>query len=195
MASKAWIYAGLGIAAAGVGAVGLVRALSGPRVRPGDRMFLVGDSFAVGLAPHLAVLAREGRAEFEHVAKEGTRIDQWANSQVMKDKLKQFRPTLVVVSLGTNDEYLGEGGAARQAPYLDVLLRNLQGLAPEVAWIGPPKLPKPKSNGVLALLRSKIPESHYFPSQNLQVPRGPDALHPTARGYAGWAGAIWRWLS
>ncbi len=39
------------------------------------------------------------------------------------------------------------------------------------------------------------PRYFYFHSEKLEMPRGPDNLHPTARGYAGWAGAIWHWLS
>lgn len=193
--SKTWIYAGLAVAA-GVSAVGLVKLLSGPRVKPGrSRVFLVGDSLAVGLAPHLKALSAEAKIPFEALAKEGTRIDQWAGSQVLRDKLQAFAPTLILVSLGTNDEYLGEGGAQRQAPYLQTLLQNLRAASPEVAWIGPPRLPKASSNGVVALIRSKVPDTHYFPSENLDITRGPDGLHPTARGYAAWAGSIWRWLS
>jgi len=46
--------------------------------------------------------------------------------------------------------------------------------------------------GEAAALRSRF---RYFPSQRLTIPRGADQLHPTARGYAAWAGAIWQWLS
>lgn len=193
--NKAWIYAGLAAVAAGVGAVGLVKAFSGPRIRPGrSRIFLVGDSLAVGLAPHLKALSAESRIAFDYLAKEGTRIDQWAQSQVLQERLKAFQPTVILVSLGTNDEYMPEGAPARQAPFLQTLLTHVRAAAPEVAWIGPPSLPK-RTNGMVALIRSRVPDSHYFPSDKLEIVRGPDALHPTARGYAAWAGAIWRWLS
>jgi len=192
--NKSWIYAGLAVAAAGVSAVGLVKVLSGPRLRAGrTRLFLVGDSLAVGLAPHFKALAAESNIAFDSLAKEGTRIDQWANSQVLADRLRTFQPSLILVSLGTNDEYLSDGAPARQAPFLQTLLKNLRAVAPEV-WIGPPTLPK-ETNGIVALIRSSVPDSHYFPSENLDIARGPDSLHPTARGYAAWAGSVWRWLS
>ena len=195
MSRKTWIYAGLGIAA-GMGAVGLVKLLSGPRVVKGkSRVFLLGDSLAVGLRPHLQVLASEARVAFDALAKEGTRIDQWAQSTALNESLQQFQPTLILVSLGTNDEYLASSAAGRQKPYLETLLRKLNSTGADVAWIGPPKLPKANSNGVVPLIRSTVKESHYFPSDTLTIPRGPDSLHPTARGYASWAGALWRWLS
>lgn len=190
---RGWVYAGLGVAAIG-GAVGLVRLMRAPRVRPGkSRVFLVGDSLAVGLAPHLKALFNDTGVPFAQLSKSGTRIDQWANSEVLQAKLTEFQPTIILVSLGTNDEYLPGDAIAKQRPYLAALRENV-GVHGEVAWIGPPTLPKP-SNGIVGLLKDEIPSSHYFASDQLSIPRGPDKLHPTARGYAAWAGSIWRWLS
>lgn len=193
MSDRRWVYAGLGVAAIG-SAIGLVRILKAPRVRPGkSRVFLVGDSLAVGLAPHLKTLFAETGIPFAHLAKSGTRIDQWANSQVLQQKLTEFSPTLILVSLGTNDEYLPEGAVERQRPYLAQLVENLEPHA-ELVWIGPPTLPK-QSNGIVAMLRQELASSYYFSSDKLTIDRGPDRIHPTARGYAAWAGSIWRWLS
>jgi lysophospholipase L1-like esterase len=189
--TRRWIYVAIGAA---VG-VGLVKALGvgRPKLEESSRVLLVGDSLAVGLAPHLRALAKEQRLPFDALSKEGTRIDQWAQSAALRQKLAQFQPTLVLVSLGTNDEYLMGDAVQRQKPYLEQLLQ-LVGSA-ELVWVGPPSLPKPRSNGIVALIRSLVPAEAYFPSETLQIPRGPDRLHPTARGYAAWAGALWQWLN
>jgi len=189
---RLWIYLGLGL----VAGIGLAQLLKGPKIMPGQsRILLVGDSLAVGLGPFLKQLAKERNVAFEVLAKEGTRLDQWATSQMLRTKLAEFQPTLVLVSLGTNDEYLtGKDVVPKQTAAFDTLLGALMTVHPEaVVWIGPPTLPKPKSNGITAMLQAKT--DHYFPSESLTIPRGPDQLHPTARGYAGWAGAIWQWLS
>lgn len=189
---RRWVYAGLGAVTAGVG---LLRALrQRPRLHPDSRILVVGDSFAVGLTPPLRALAKEAGLPFDSVALQGTRIDQWAVSAALDEKLRKFKPSLVLVSLGTNDEYLRGDGGTMQAPHLDRLLAKLRTVG-DFVWIGPPKLPKRATNGVIPLLRSRLDDDHYFPSQTLNLPRGPDALHPTARGYAGWAGALWQWLS
>lgn len=188
------MYAGLGV----VAGVGLLRALwpARPRVVSGQtRLLLVGDSLAVGLGPPLRALSKDQSVAFEQLAKESTRIDQWAGSQKLTEKLQVFKPTLVLVSLGTNDEYMTGDAAKRQAPFLEQLLQKLGAAGAEVGWIGPPQLPKPASNGITALLQARIQASHYFHSEALQIPRGPDRLHPTLKGYAGWAGMIWQWLS
>lgn len=191
---RRWVYAGLGV----VAGVGLLRALwpSRPRIVSGQtRLLLVGDSLAVGLGPPLRALSKDQSVSFDQLAKESTRIDQWAASQKLVEKLATFKPTLVLVSLGTNDEYMIGDGGKRQAPHLEQLLSRMQTAGAEVGWIGPPKLPKDQSNGVTALLQTRIPGSHYFHSEGLSIPRGPDQLHPTLKGYAGWAGMIWQWLS
>lgn len=185
------VYAGLAV---GAGAAAIALVSGPPKIRPGMRVFLLGDSLAVGLGRPMSLLARDGKVGFDSMAKEGTRIDQWAKNEALFQKLTAFRPDLILVSLGTNDEYLQLDAGARQAAPLSELLTRLRAKAP-VVWIGPPTLPKQGTNGATALIRRNVPSSHYFPSQNLTIPRSPDKLHPTAGGYAGWAGAIWKWLT
>jgi len=193
---RTWVYAGLAVAAG----VGLAKLLHrGPRVLPGQtRLLLLGDSLAVGLGPHVQCLAADQRIPFRALAKTSTRVDQWAQSAALDSTLASWKPTLALVSLGTNDAYVA-GAASRQKPWLDQLLAKLAAAGVEVAWIGPPTLPatsmgKPDA-AWLAELQAAIPASHWFPSAALTIPRGPDNLHPSARGYAGWAGGIWHWLS
>ncbi len=200
---RAWILAGLALAAG----VGLVYAMGErpPKLQKGAKLLLLGDSMAEGIGPHLQPLALEEGVKLKVLAKSGTRISQWAESKVLDDILRTYEPDLVLVALGTNDEYLDAAAvpAVREAALL--LLEKFQrccaapgpyrgdyGLGAEVVWIGPPALPK-DSNGVTAVLREVSPQ--YFASDELELPRAPDRLHPTASGYAAWAGAIWQWLS
>lgn len=175
----------------------MVRLLFAPRLKPGEsRVLVVGDSLAVGLSPYLADMAKQERIGFSSLAVVGTRIEQWADNPSLRERLASFRPTIVLVSLGTNDEYLiGSDVVTRQQAALRRLVSLLMTASPEfIVWVGPPSLPK-ASNGIVAMLKATIPSRDYFPSESLTIPRGPDGIHPTARGYAGWAGAIWQWLS
>jgi lysophospholipase L1-like esterase len=203
--SKQWLYAGL-VVMAGLGAA---RLLSGPRLRKGMRVLLIGDSLAVGMAPHFAALAKEAGIDFKALATVGTRIDQWSANADLKKLLESFQPELVLVSLGTNDEFMQGDAVKKQQPQLEKLLALLTqwprsrdyGLGAEyIVWIGPPTLPNPPSPGIPKMIQDAAgsvlaPRFSYFHSERLQMPRGPDGIHPNVRGYAGWAGAIWHWLS
>jgi lysophospholipase L1-like esterase len=187
---KRWLLGGL-LVAGGVGLVAV--ATRRPKVTEKSRVLLFGDSMAVGLDPQLRQLATEaGVLAYDGHGIVGTRLDEWAKSPWLDQELETFQPTIILVSLGTNDEALGEGAAARQEPYLDELLDKLAASGAEIVWIGPPALPFPRE-GVSDMIRHKAP--YYFASEGLSIPRSPDGLHPSAAGYAGWAGSIWRWLS
>jgi len=213
LTNRAWIYVGLG--AATLTAVGLVEILGAPTLRKGDRVLLVGDSLAVGLSAPFGALCQESGIAFQALATVGTRIDQWAQSQPLSDALAAFQPTIVLISLGTNDAYMlpspGQDIGARQAPYMEELLSKIETAGPRaIVWISPPTLPAAAVSlgPVMALITSEHavsfprlkPRVAFFPTQSLdvpveQLPRGPDGIHPVPRGYAAWAGALWQWLT
>jgi lysophospholipase L1-like esterase len=190
---RRWILGGLLLA----GGVGLVRAArSHPKLGETSRVLLIGDSLAQGLSPHLSGLATEARLPYVGAGVSGSRIDQWVTSQWLRSTLADFGPTLILISLGTNDAYSG-GTAEQVSQYAAELLTQLPAAA-DIVWIGAPLLPRQSAGhsidlGVIEAIAAQAP--HYFDSQELDIPRGPDGLHPTAAGYAGWAGALWEWLA
>lgn len=215
ISNRAWIYVGLG---AVVGAVGLVKLVGAPSLRPSDRILLVGDSLAVGLTAPFGALASDHGLPFEALATVGTRIDQWATSDALTQALATFQPTIVLISLGTNDAYMlpqpGQDIGQRQAPSMEELLEKIEqyphtqdsGQGPRaIVWISPPTLPAAavslgpvmkliESEHAVTLPRIK-PRVAFYPTQSLTLPRGPDGIHPVASGYAQWAGALWQWLT
>lgn len=195
---------GIGAALAGATAVGLVDLFTGPSLKASDRVLLIGDSLAVGLTVPFGSLARDHGIAFQPLATVGTRIDQWASSAELAQALATFKPTVIIVSLGTNDAYMKgpPDPGQRQAPYLDKLLALLEQAAPRaIVWLQPPTLPPaaPSIASIRALVdtarrRTRTPV-FVFQSQRLTLPRGPDGIHPVASGYAHWAGALWQWLT
>jgi lysophospholipase L1-like esterase len=195
---RTWLYAGLIVA----GGAALMKVLGqGPTLRRGERLLLVGDSLSVGLAPPLGQLAKDNGVLFDAVGQVGTTVGQWATpggalNTALRQKLA-LKPAVVLVSLGTNDEALTLASAQKELGGIDALVTLVRGSGALIGWIGPPKfLPGQsfKPNGFTAAIRQKVPAKDYFPSEAYDIPRGGDNLHPTVRGYAGWAGQIWQWL-
>lgn len=175
----------------------------GPRVPAGARLLLIGDSLSVGLRRRLEGSAGATGVTFQHLGKEGTRTDQWAGDgewgQALQRTLQTFRPTVVMVSLGTNDEAPRKGQPAleilpRQRVALTRLLGRLRTDGARVLWIGPPGnafMDPAYRRGIRAL----VGEASYFPSEGMAIPRAGDGLHPTGAAYVAWGDAIWAWAT
>lgn len=165
----------------------------------GSRVLLIGDSFAVGLRAPLAALAASQNVPFEGHGVTSTRVGQWTTTQTvdapgqgavtldLAGYLARFRPTHVLISLGTNDAASGGTSAAA----VQGVLSKIQAARAIPLWIGPPSLPFPDPN-----VRSTVKATgvRYFPSEILSIPRSSDHLHPTGAGYSIWASAIWQWM-
>ena len=194
--SRAWIYAGLLVAAG----IGLASAQSSaPRVTPGkSRILLIGDSLSVGLKTPLGMLAKESGVAFAHCGKVGYTIDRFVGTgdqaACVKQQLATLRPTHVLILLGTNDEAMHSAMAGRQLAAAKSLADSARAAGAEVIWISPAKKFE-KSNGVLAGLRTMFDDSHWYESSQLGLPLADSIGHLTPRNYCAWSGGVWNWLT
>jgi lysophospholipase L1-like esterase len=189
-----WVLGGVVV----VAAVTLLVEGSRPRITQQSRVLLIGSSSAVGLTPELARWAAQAGVAFRGHGIIGSRIDTWARSSWLASQLAEYRPTLVLVVLGTNDAYMGGDVWAKQAPYLERLLGQMSAAGAEVVWVGSMELvdyspTRRPDRAFLARLEAQVP--HYFDTRLLALPRAPDQLHTTPAGYALWAEALWKWLT
>lgn len=179
------------------GGIGVARIVSArPKIREDTRLLLIGDSMAEGLSPHLNGLATDQVVPYVGAGVRGASIADWLSSAWLATTLEDFQPTLVLIALGTNDAFssLTPEQAADNAR---MLLARIPPDA-EVVWIGAPLLPesyggRAPDEAILSAIAHEAP--NYFDSAEWVIPRGPDELHPTAHGYAGWAGVIWDYLT
>lgn len=187
---KSWLYAGLALAAG----VGVVSILSRPaegvgaverRPSAGKRVLLVGDSLAVGLGPPLKRLASDRGVGVAYDGKPGTSVADWASLPTIEKDLKRDRFDLVLVCVAGSPE---ASASALQRDMIAVV-RKASAAGAKVVWVQPPGAPQPAHAASAAL---GVP---VFPTSALDVPLGPDGVHPTAIGYAGWAGALLSWLA
>jgi len=179
------------------GTLGTSRTVSyRPKLTPESSVLLIGDSFANGMRPHFQAIASEAGLPFLAGTVINSTLDQWASSNWLRDKLDAFAPSHVLIVLGAKDAYTDRPVALVESD-VEVLVDIIQGAAAHPIWIGTPPLPdlysaQPLNLEVTQTIRDVAP--YYFDS-SLDIPRGPDLFHPTAAGYAGWAGTVWQWLS
>lgn len=192
MESRSWLYL-LGAAALGAAILGSIPVLHGRGVKigQGDRVLLIGDSLAQGMTAPFGAMASDVGVQFYGDGRVSTRLDQWLNNGWAEEVISQFQPTVVIVSIGTNDS-----GAVGLLPEFASRAQALVALArshgASVLWVEPLNLP---SQFDLATVTSGIRSSGAdatFASSALDIPRGPDNIHPTMAGYAAWAAAVWQ---
>jgi lysophospholipase L1-like esterase len=137
----------------------------------------------VGLAAPLR--ASFGSQPFGSDARGGTVTRQWLTRGWLAAALAQHRPTVVLVSSGTND-------AAGQitAETFAATVREVNELAAKsgarVVWLAPPPMPYATAQIRAGLAAAGVPAIE--PPADLE--RAPDKIHCTPRGYAQWAARV-----
>ena len=180
-ARRAWIYSGLALARD----VGLVaRPIEGVKKKPLVReLGVLGDELARGLGVPLRQLVGR-RTAFGCYGRPDSRLVDWVEKGWALELAKSIkRPTLLLGAFQWD-----EGVDVRAMSAMETLL----GPDNEVAWLVPPAVPLAVVASVAELV---FDPGRLFRSDELDLPLGPDGRHPTTAGYAGWAGAIWAWIS
>jgi hypothetical protein len=141
-----------------------------PALQPVGRVALIGDSYAVGLGPELSKLL----SDFRYQGRVGAGT---AAYKTLPPWLTEFKPGLVLVSLGTND-----GTAPNPANY-QAIVRTLHGLGAKVVWIEPPA--GVRNDAVRQVIASlgitTVPAT--------TTPLAADGLHPRSYG-SSWAAEV-----
>jgi hypothetical protein len=161
------------------------------RCLPERRVLLIGDAMAHGLSVAMEKLADGSKVSFRCIAKAGgVRVADWP-ALLDKEGFAKHKPKLVLVAIGPADLRSKDGSIDKKG--MDALSAMLRSMSAAVVWVAPPRMPveDPKIREAI----QAVSGGDVYPSEALTLPRGPDGLRPTAAGFAGWAGAIWRWIA
>lgn len=167
-------------------------------------ILLLGDSLAYGMMSTVRQLAESNGHRFIGKACEaggsgtsgcsavvGASSAQWATEAWLAPQLEQ-RPTLTIISLGTNDFKRGSSSAAQVASEAKAIVSKLQAAGSKVVWVAPPLMPFDDSAKARDAWRATgVP---WFNTVNFKLPRSGDGIHLTGAGYASWAKHLWSWL-
>lgn len=152
---------------------------------------LIGDSLAVGMSDEFKKLSTSAGYVPRTHAVGGTNALQWKN-WIGKD-LETHRPTLVLISLGTNDA-AGYDVVKKSGVFFE-LVKIIEKSGAYVAWIGPPAIKKqriPRIEETRSIIKEAAPI--YFASENVKLHLG-DGIHTDPSGYRTWIREVWQCLS
>ena len=176
-----------------------------------ERVLLIGDSLAKGLHSPVQTKVTQLGASYLYLGEGGTNTYQWSNPKSkqgahLAKALETFKPTLVLISLGTNDEAVRKptmlapygprfSVAKQRRPHVMALQRVLS--QTRSIWLGPP-LPDrsyyPEDRDFRDLLR-QLWGPDYFDTEVIGPQKSHDRVHVTRSGNEVWASQIVTWLT
>lgn len=178
-----------------------------PAPRPIDptpqRVLVMGDSMIHTLLPIVADHCYENGHAIHAGIWLGSTSLGWADGDKLDTLLPTFRPSYVVVVLGSS-EVLGHGIDARIQRALAHLERRLS--PRPMVWVGPLPWHPGKVRGerlaqanrgvaaVNAALRRTLGDGRHFAPSGLDVERAGDGIHPTMAGGRHWGERFVGWL-
>lgn len=178
-----WFWVVLVLAAAGILTDATMRAPGTTDKRP-ESVALIGDSLAVGLTPPMR--AAWSPVPFRSSAVGSTTFASWLFGAQQSELTATLNthPTILLVSLGTND-LAGHVRADVLAKRAAELKARAQAAGVDVVWLLPGDLPWPTAELERALRSTG--------SRVILQPSGlkkPDHIHPDGQSYGAWARAV-----
>lgn len=158
-----------------------------------SRVALVGDSLAVGLATPLRRELEPRGAALRVQAATGAHAGMFtagAGAQALGKLLAEWRPELVLVSLGTNDTVPGATLAAKLPERFALLRQRASSAGARLVFLEPPPLPWSREPIHQAAAHAGAPLL-----LSPAVEQASDRIHPTPAGYAAWSKHIAKELS
>lgn len=156
----------------------------------GAKVLLLGDSLAEGLK---FSLRKKGESDGYIITAEterGTRTDQWSNR--IKKIIKEKKPSLVLVSLGTNDSFLKDPEPQRS--HIQKIVNEVNSSGARMVWILPPPLPAKATSRkkIIDMIEEETSGcGDVLDSKGVTFERNKDGIHYSSMGYAVWTSLIW----
>jgi lysophospholipase L1-like esterase len=113
-----------------------------------------------------------------------------AQSDTLDKLIAKFQPTLILLTLGSNELFIPKIKAER-AKYVEAILKKFKGC--KFIWIGPPNWAK--DTGINELILSYVGKNRFFDSRHLDLARDRDGAHPTFEAGKFWADTLARWIT
>lgn len=153
-----------------------------------QRILLIGDSMTKGLMYRLNDYCQTNDYKLKTVVWVSSSTKWFAKYDTLSYYLKNFKPTYVIVVIGSNELFI-KNIFEKRKKYVVKILSKLDTIP--YIWIGPPNWTE--DTGINDLLRECVGEGRFFLSKNLKFKRK-DIAHPTRKSSAQWMDSIASWI-
>jgi len=164
----------------------------GPELPKGTTVLHIGDSFAGALGIELNKVLEQAGVRSVLRFETSTYIPTWAFDKKLGQYLAQYKPELVLISLGANE--LQNPEPEKRIPLIHRLIERLGNRS--CAWVAP-VLWEGADKRLLEVIRSNVAPCVYLDGNAfiLHMPRARDKIHPSMDARPDWAGIVARWLA
>ncbi|MCH5240703.1 MAG: SGNH/GDSL hydrolase family protein [Muribaculaceae bacterium] len=152
-------------------------------------LLIFGDSMTHNLSMSVAKYGSKNNYKVTGVTWESSSIPGWLHSGKIKEYIKMSNPDFIIISLGSNEMELKYFD--RRVPDIKKIVEELDSIP--FVWVGPPLWKEDR--GVYSMLEAGLPNGRLFRTENIEIPRGPDHVHPTRKGADIWADTLMRWIA
>lgn len=155
-----------------------------------QHLLLVGDSMAggAGLEYGFRRYAAYNGHRLTVVSEASTTTSLWSKKQKLKSVIKKYKPTFVIIALGSNELFVQDISQRKTA--IENIIKQLGDLP--MVWVGPPNWQK--DTGINDVIRSIVGEKRFFLSENIKIARQHDGIHPSIAGSLTWVNEVSYWI-
>ncbi len=163
-----------------------------PPLPKGTTVLHIGDSFAGALGIELDKQLKEQGVHGILRYKTASYIPEWAYKGKVREYVRQYKPDLVLITLGANELKIVKPEQRIHA--IKKLVSELGGRP--CVWVGVP-LWSGAHNDLLNVIRDNAKPCRFLDSTRLfpDMPRVHDHIHPTMNARAEWAKRVIDWLA
>jgi len=155
-----------------------------------SRVLHIGDSqMKAGLQAKMAKHLRDKGAIYRGKQWKGSRSKSWVISGKAKRLIDEFKPNVVIITLGTN--VMISNKPSRHMGWVRALIERVGNRA--CYWMGPPPVFEDK-HGFVDLLSKQMGKCRYFDSNKLNIKKK-KSFHLTKNQGEMWADMVWNWMN
>lgn len=158
---------------------------SGGAVR---NILIFGDSMTILVANRLAQYGAKNGFNVTSITWDSSSTVTWSKCDTLDNFISRNRPDLVMIVLGSNELFLKDYNVRK--PNIQQLLAKIGNIP--YLWISPPNWKEDK--GYNSFMTSVLAPGTFYNSNDLDLPRQKDHIHPTMKGGETWTDSIMKWV-